>query len=253
MLAQSQSETIRLRMYPVMDRRDLQRSMYERSDPSFAQRLTLAAFGALWVALAWWLLFGGGLTAIATWFGWTWRLGCLARRSCLAAALSIYYVRILFTEFVFLKRGVSWSEVFTIAPWMAAIYLLLAIAGGTNSSRLGLAGGVGIALFLSGSWVNSYAEYARHVWKQHPQNHGKLYTQGLFRRSRHPNYLGDLISFSGLCLISGAWVTALIPVLMLFGFVYVNIPVLDAHLREKYGASFDQYAARTRKLIPFIY
>jgi len=91
------------------------------------------------------------------------------------------------------------------------------------------------------------------VWKRRAENRERLYTQGLFRYSRHPNYLGDLISFSGMCLISGAWVTTIIPVLMLAGFVFVNVPVLDSHLHDHYGAAFDEYASRTRKLIPFLY
>jgi steroid 5-alpha reductase family enzyme len=166
---------------------------------------------------------------------------------------TIYYVRILFTEFVFLKRGVSWSEVFTIAPWLLIIVLLLGIAGGTNGTPLATAAAVGALLFVLGSWMNSYAEYARHVWKRRPENKGRLYTEGLFRYSRHPNYLGDLISFSGLGLISGAWVTAIVPAFMLAGFAFVNIPMLDAHLRDRYGAAFNEYARRTRKLIPFVY
>ncbi|MGH9454843.1 MAG: methyltransferase family protein, partial [Terriglobia bacterium] len=117
----------------------------------------------------------------------------------------------------------------------------------------GAAGVMGVVLFVVGSWMNSRAEYARHVWKQRSENTGKLYTQWLFRYSRHPNYLGDLISFSGLCLISGEWLTAVIPVLMLAGFVFVNIPALDSHLRDHYGPAFDEYARRTRKLIPFVY
>jgi protein-S-isoprenylcysteine O-methyltransferase Ste14 len=54
-------------------------------------------------------------------------------------------------------------------------------------------------------------------------------------------------------MISGAWVTALIPLAMLAGFVFANIPALDSHLRERYGAEFDAYARRTKKLIPFVY
>jgi protein-S-isoprenylcysteine O-methyltransferase Ste14 len=227
--------------------------MYELTGASRAQRLTLAAAAGMWVLLAWWLLFAGGLETSGGWFGWVWRAGNPVRRACVAAALSVYYLRILFTEFVFLKRGVSWSEVFTIVPWMLAIYLLLAIAGGTNLSPLGVTGGVGVIAFVVGSWMNSYAEYARLVWKRIPENRGCLYTLGLFRYSRHPNYLGDLVSFSGLCLISGAWLTAVIPVMMLAGFVFVNIPVLDSHLRDKYGAAFDEYARRARRLIPFVY
>jgi protein-S-isoprenylcysteine O-methyltransferase Ste14 len=54
-------------------------------------------------------------------------------------------------------------------------------------------------------------------------------------------------------LIAGAWVTVAIPLLMLAGFVLVNVPALDEHLDEKYGSAFDEYATRTRKLIPFVY
>ena len=54
-------------------------------------------------------------------------------------------------------------------------------------------------------------------------------------------------------MILGEWVTAVIPVLMLAGFVFVNIPMLDSHLHDKYGAAFEEYAGRTRKLIPFVY
>ena len=236
-----------------MQKRDLQRSMYELRDASVAQRVTLAAAGAICVALVWWLLFGGGIGAAGAWSGWSWRSGDTLRRGCLGAALSVYYVRIFFTEFVFLKRGISWSEVFTIAPWLLCIFVRLGIAGGTNRAAFGAAEDIGVAFFILGSWMNSYAEYTRHVWKERSENRGKLYTRGLFRYSRHPNYFGDLLSFSGLCLISGVWVTAVIPLLMLAGFVFVNIPVLDSHLHDHYGVTFDEYARRTRKLIPFVY
>lgn len=227
--------------------------MYELPGACMAQRLTLAATVGLWVGFAWWLLVAHGIETAGGWFGQTGATGDAARRICLAVAFSIYYVRILFTEFVFLKRGVSWSEVFTVAPWLLFIFLLLGTAGGTNPSPLGPPGYAGIVLFLGGSWMNSHSDHARHVWKKRLENRGKLYTEGLFRYTRHPNYLGDLILFSGLCLISGSWVTAVVPLLMLGGFVFVNIPVLDAHLRDHYGSAFDEYAKRTWRLLPFVY
>lgn len=236
-----------------MDRRELQRSIYEVHGPCIAQRITLAAFVAAWVVVAWWLLTGGGIETVGSWFGFAWRARGFTRQVLPGAAFSIYFVRILFTEFVFLKRGVSWSEVFTIALWVLAIYVFLAMVGGRDASGFGAAGGMGVLLFIVGSWMNSYADYARNEWKQRVENRGRLYTLGLFRYSRHPNYLGDLISFSGLCLMAGAWITAVIPALMLAGFVFANIPVLDAHLRVRYGAEFDAYAERTAKLIPFVY
>lgn len=236
-----------------MDRKAIARSMYEVHDTSRAPRVTLALCGAVCVAGVWWMLFAGGLQTIGHWCGKSWMPGDLVRRTWLAVELSIYYIRILFTEFVFLKRGMGWSEAFTIAPWLLLVYLMLAIAGGTEAAFFGAAGYIGIALFLAGSWMNSYAEYARHVWKQRPENAGKLYTAGLFRYTRHPNYFGDLVLFAGLCVTSGAWITAIIPLLMLAFFVFINVPLLDAHLHDHYGAAFDAYARRTPKLIPFVY
>ncbi len=227
--------------------------LYAKYGSSIAQRLAMTIAVGACVGLLWWLLFGGGLRIVGLWFGQSWTPGDKARRLCIALMLSIYFVRLLFTQFVFLIRAVSWSEACTIVPWVLCIYLLLAIAGGRNPVPFGAFAGVGATLFVVGSWTNSHAEYSRHVWKRQPENHGRLYTLGLFRYSRHPNYLGDLISFSGLCLVSGRWITIVIPSIMLAGFVFANIPMLDSHLHDHYGAAFDEYAARTSKLIPFVY
>lgn len=74
------------------------------------------------------------------WVGRNWHQRAAARRMCLATGFPIYCVRILFTEFVFLKRGVGWSEVFMIAPWLFIIVLLFGIEGdadhaGRNGGR----------------------------------------------------------------------------------------------------------------------
>jgi protein-S-isoprenylcysteine O-methyltransferase Ste14 len=47
--------------------------------------------------------------------------------------------------------------------------------------------------------------------------------------------------------------SAIIAALMLAGFLFVNIPILDAHLHNHYGTQFDEYAKRTWKLVPFLY
>jgi protein-S-isoprenylcysteine O-methyltransferase Ste14 len=227
--------------------------IYAARGSSMPQRIALTMTVGACVAVAWWLLAGSGLGSVGAWFGRDWNAGDRVRRLLLAVALSVYFVRLLFTQFVFLKRAVSWKEASMIGPWVLVIYLSFAIAGGTNGAPFGASGAIGILFFAVGSWVNSYAEYARHVWKQHPENHGRLYTSGLFRYSRHPNYLGDLISFSGLCLIADRWATIAVPLTMLAGFVFANIPALDEHLHDHYGPAFDEYASRTRKLIPFVY
>jgi protein-S-isoprenylcysteine O-methyltransferase Ste14 len=227
--------------------------IYAAQGKSPSQRIFMTIAAGACLAAAWWILSGHAVESVGAWFGQRWQPGDPVRRFCLALALTIYFVRLLFTQFVFLKRAVSWSEALAIGPWILVIDLTLALAGGTNPAAFATAGVAGCALFAWGSWMNSSAEYGRHRWKQRPENRGHLYSLGLFRFSRHPNYLGDLVSFSGLCLIAGRWPTLLIPLIMLAGFVFVNIPMLDSHLHDHYGAEFDSYAARTRKLIPFVY
>jgi len=231
----------------------LPEQMYGVTGRSMPQRIALAASLAGCTALAWWLLFFGGAGLVGSWFGRNWRLGAFARRAALGAAFFIYFIRVLFTEFRFLKRGVSWSEVLTIAPWVLVIYAFIGLAGGTNGAPFAGMAITGAALFVLGSWMNSYAEHQRHVFKERPENRDRLYTQGLFRVVRHPNYFGDLISFTGLCLMAGRWYTGIVPLLMLCGFVFVNVPALDQHLAAHYGAAFEEYARKTRKLIPFFY
>jgi steroid 5-alpha reductase family enzyme len=230
----------------------VQQRMYGVTGRCLPQRATLTILNGCSLALAWWLL-TGGVAVAGGWLGKPWQPGNPARSLALAVALTIYFVRVLGTMFVFLRRGMSWTEVYTITPWVLILNVTMALAGGTNRAGVGAAFMAGAALFVAGSWINSFAEYQRHRWKQRPENRGKLYTEGLFRLTRHPNYLGDLILFSGLSLMTGRWITGLIPALMLCGFVFTNIPALDAHLAEHYGAAFEDYALRTRKLIPFLY
>ena len=228
-------------------------SIYDLRDPTRAQRFFLTAGIAACVGVAWWLLFGEVISGIATRITSAAPAADPIRRLLLALALTIYFIRLLFTQFVFLRRAIRWGEAITITIWVAFIYLLLSLTARANTHPAGLVTTTGIALFLLGSWMNSWSEYQRHRWKQRPENHGRLYTAGLFRFCRHPNYFGDLIAFSGLALIAGRWITGIIPAIILVGFVFVNIPMLDAHLADRYGEEFITWARRTRKLIPFVY
>ncbi len=227
--------------------------MYGLTGDSMAQRVTLAVLLGSWLALAIWMVTGNGLTLTGSWMGRDWRVVNPVRAETLAAAFCVYYVRLLFTIFVFLRRGMSWTEVSSIASWVLFIFLYLGLAGSLNPASMASSGTCGAVLFAVGSWMNTWSECQRHLWKRRPEHRGKLYTEGLFRIARHPNYLGDLLAFSGLCVFAGRWFAWIVPALMLALFALVNIPVLDAHLREHYGEAFDAYAKRTARLIPFLY
>lgn len=179
--------------------------------------------------------------------------GDLVRRILLLAFAVIYFLRLSATLFVFLRRTMSWQEAILISTVMSIIIVVLFYYGGRQFSAINFVDIIAILLYLFGSYLNTFSEYQRYIWKRKPQNHGHLYTEGLFRFSMHINYLGDVILFTGFALITHNVVLLLIPFLMMLNFLFILIPSLDEYLEGKYSTEFQEYAKRTKKFIPFIY
>lgn len=228
-------------------------SIYRDKSPSAATKATLAALHLGIVLLVLWLLFAGGGQQVATALGTTRLAGNPARLTLLAGAAVLYLGRTLMTLFLFMKRRMPWSEVFTIAAWIGLIDLLFAYYGGGNASPLGAWGGVAVGLILVGSALNTGAEWQRKRWKARPENRGRLYTGGLFGLSRHVNYFGDVVLFTGWALLAGGAWLLVIPAAMTAGFVFVNIPALDRYLAKHYPDEFPSYAKSVSCFVPFVY
>lgn len=228
-------------------------AMYRQKAPSTLAKCVLAVLHGGVVLVVAWMLFGGGLAAVAEWLGLEASLASPLRRGLLLGAGAAYYLRTLATTFVFLKRRMAWSEVGTIAGLIGAVQLIFALLGGRQSAAVGAMEVAGLLLLVVGSVLNSGSEYQRYRWKQQPEHQGKLFTEGLFRYAMHINYFGDVLLFAGWALLTGYLALLIVSLLMLLGFVFLHVPTLDGYLAERYGAAFDDYAARTKKLIPFIY
>lgn len=217
-------------------------SAYRDKSPYLKSKATLAVAHLVIVIIVVWVLFGVEQHA-----------GSVVRRSLLAGAAILYFVRVLATLFVFIKRKVPWSEVVTIAVWVGIIDVLFAYFGGRNETPVGIWTLAGGCLVLIGSAINTGAEWHRMLWKQRPENKGHLLTAGLWRYSRHVNYFGDLVLFTGWVLLTGQSWLLVIPVLMFGGFAFANVPAQDKYLAERYGEEYESYTKRTARLIPFIY
>ncbi|KPK24698.1 MAG: hypothetical protein AMJ70_01175 [Dehalococcoidia bacterium SG8_51_3] len=174
--------------------------------------------------------------------------------SILLLTFAIFYLlRLLATLFVFLKRRMSWQEAILISTVMSIIIIVLFNYGRRQSNSINAVDIIAIVLYLFGSYLNTFSEYQRYVWKRKPQNLGHLYTEGLFRFSMHMNYFGDVVLFTGFALVTHNFVLFLIPLLMMLNFAVVLIPSLDDYLEDKYCTEFQEYAKRTKKFIPFVY
>jgi steroid 5-alpha reductase family enzyme len=227
--------------------------MHGEYDRAIAPRVLMTVIHAAAVAATGWLLLAGGLEVLQAHWGTHWSLASPTRRWLLFAAALIYFLRVLVTTFVTLKRKMGWGEAVLIAVWVVVIDLLFALLGGANPRTVGAVTALGVVLYAVGSFLNTGSELQRKWWKERPENAGRLFTGGLFRLAVHINYFGDELLFTGYALITGRAWALLVPLLMLAGFLFFNIPELDRHLRAHYGAEFDAYARSTRNFIPFIY
>ena len=219
---------------------------------SLAPKLFFTGVFSATLAVSGWLMFGD-MTSLGGWLAAYELRGDLLRRVGLFSCLGIYWIRLLVTTFVFLKRQLPWLEALTVSILMPLAVYAYARVGGAKSLSVGIVEVIGILLYLTGSYLSTRSEYKRHIWKQSAENKGRLYTEGLFRCSMHINYFGDILIFGGLALVAHSAVLLVIPGVMTANFVFFVIPRLDRYLATKYGAEFTAYAGRTRKFIPWIY
>jgi protein-S-isoprenylcysteine O-methyltransferase Ste14 len=226
--------------------------LYARRGRSIMQKALLVLGQTLFLALSGWLLLAGGLSLVSRWFGWELTDGNQVRKYLLFACCAVVYARLLFTIVYLLRRAIGWEEAVSVLFAFMLYYVGFSMLGGSTSAPIDWIDGVAIGLFCTGSFINTYAEILRDIWRKQPENEGKLYTGGLFHYARHINYFGDILWVSGWALLTRNIWSILIP-LFLFGFFFFyNAPELDRHLQEKYPEEFAVYKKRVKMLIPFL-
>jgi protein-S-isoprenylcysteine O-methyltransferase Ste14 len=80
----------------------------------------------------------------------------------------------------------------------------------------------------------------------------QLVRSGLYSIIRHPSYLGLFVLMLGWGLSFRSGVGVVIALLSL-GVVLALIQAEERLLSETFGAEYDAYRARTRRLLPYIY
>ena len=78
-------------------------------------------------------------------------------------------------------------------------------------------------------------------------------SNGIYRRVRHPGYLGDILLFVGSGIATSNVITTVL-ILGMFLTAYVRrIAVEEQMLTDQLGKEYSDYKARTWKLIPFVF
>lgn len=144
--------------------------------------------------------------------------------------------------------------------WVAltASAALIAITT-VNRKELDLFAIFGFLIWLIGFAIEVAADSQKSSFNADPKNKGKFIETGLWSRSRHPNYFGEIALWIGITIITlpvlqgWQWIALISPVFVILLLTRVSgIPLLEKRADEKWGgqADYESYKARTPILIP---
>ena len=141
---------------------------------------------------------------------------------------------------------------------LTAAAALAVITGGAREP-LGIIGIVGIAVWLVGIGIEIVADAQKSKFKADASNDGKFINTGLWAWSRHPNYFGEILLWTGMAIVAipvlqgWQWATLISPVFVAFLLIRVSgIPMLEEKADERWGGEddYERYKRRTPVLVP---
>ena len=141
---------------------------------------------------------------------------------------------------------------------LTAAAALAVITGGVREP-LGAVGILGIVVWSIGILIEIIADRQKSAFREDPDNKGKFIKVGLWAWSRHPNYFGEIVLWTGMAIIAvpvlqgWQWATLISPVFVTFLLTRVSgIPLLEEKADERWGGQddYEAYKRRTPVLIP---
>uniref|UniRef100_A0A672MEQ9 Uncharacterized LOC107598584 n=1 Tax=Sinocyclocheilus grahami TaxID=75366 RepID=A0A672MEQ9_SINGR len=119
---------------------------------------------------------------------------------------------------------------------------------------------IGWGIWGLGFATEAIADRQKWNFRSDPDNAGKFIHHGLWAYSRHPNYLGEILQWSGLFLSASSvmrgpqYLTVVSPLFVWFLLRHVSgIPILEKQTMKKWGSdpAYQNYIKNTPLLWPF--
>ena len=113
---------------------------------------------------------------------------------------------------------------------------------------------IGLALFILGFAIEVMADMEKSAFKANQENKDKFITTGLWARSRHPNYFGEIVLWTGIAVMSFSsleglqYLTLISPIFTYLLLVYVSgVRMLEARGDLKWGdkPEYQEYKKKT--------
>jgi protein-S-isoprenylcysteine O-methyltransferase Ste14 len=114
----------------------------------------------------------------------------------------------------------------------------------------------GVAAYVAGLWIfhRSHADLGTNwsITLQVREGH-TLVTRGVYARVRHPMYLGLLLFAVGQALVLPNWLAGPSYLVMTLLLIAARTGPEERMMRDRFGAEWDAYSARTKRLIPALW
>jgi len=153
-----------------------------------------------------------------------------------------------------------------LSTWtLQALWVLLTVSCGLaaitapTSRPLGWFAIAGTAVWLAGFTIEVVADRQKTRFRADPANRDRFIQSGLWARSRHPNYFGEIVLWTGIAIIAlptlagWRWVTLVSPLFVYLLLTRVSgIPMLERRARRRWGGdpAFEAYLETTPVLVP---
>ena len=118
---------------------------------------------------------------------------------------------------------------------------------------------IGLVIFILGFCAEVIADMQKSAFKAIPENKDRFITSGLWAKSRHPNYFGEIVLWTGIAVMSLSsleglqYLTLISPIFTYLLLVYVSgVRLLEARGDVKWGddEEYKRYKERTPVLFP---
>jgi steroid 5-alpha reductase family enzyme len=161
-----------------------------------------------------------------------------------------------------IKKSFSWFFMtFSVSGMWVTICSICALTGIANGIIFSSTTIIGIIIFIIGFTIEIIADSQKTKFRANDDNKDKFISSGLWKYSRHPNYLGEIILWLGISLISFSslegfqYVTLISPIFTYLLLVNVSgINLLEKSGKKKWGhlESYKAYKKNTPRLIGFL-
>lgn len=230
-------------------------------DVSFIDSVWALGMGGL--ALSTWAQVGGReprqVLLIALCLAWSLRLGLHLLLRWRAHGPDRRYVRMMQKAEAERGWGYAYASlrlVFLLqAPLMWVVALPVQLGQIGAPAPIGPLAWAGAAIAALGIAFETLGDLQITAFKADPANAGKVFSGGLWRYTRHPNYFGDILAWIGLFLIAleaplGAWALPG-PLLLIFLLTRWSGGVTYERRLTKTRPGYDDYQRRTSALVPW--